>query len=236
MVLGQALDIKAETSKTKITIEKITNLQSYKTGKLISWSCEVGAILSNEDRSPFKKFASCIGLAFQIQDDILDVIGTSQSLGKKAGKDKYQNVRIGMTGRLDSMQAVILDAKLDIFEDELTLRQTVADRYHTLLGDMVGTPQLASGATSSWAQYCIKLPHSSDRAAVISYLGDHGVPTAIYYPVPMHQQPPYKDFPQSQCGLGVTCDLSARVLALPMHPYLEDTQQQHIAAQLRHAL
>jgi dTDP-4-amino-4,6-dideoxygalactose transaminase len=141
-----------------------------------------------------------------------------------------------MTGRLDTMQAVILDAKLDIFDDELTLRQTVAERYHTLLGDMVGTPQLASGATSSWAQYCIKLPNNSDRAAVISYLGDHGVPTAIYYPVPMHQQPPYKEFPQSQCGLGVTCDLSARVLALPMHPYLEDNQQQHIAAQLRHAL
>ena len=174
------------------------------------------------------------GAVFTNDDHIAEIIRSCRIHGM--GKDKYQNVRIGMTGRLDSMQAVILDAKLDIFEDELKLRQTVADRYHTLLGDMVGTPQLASGATSSWAQYCIKLPNNSDRAAVISYLGDHGVPTAIYYPVPMHQQPPYKDFPQSQCGLGVTCDLSARVLALPMHPYLEDAQQQHIAAQLRHAL
>ena len=91
MVLGQALDIKAESSKKKISIEKIKNLQSYKTGKLISWSCEVGAILSEEDRSPFKTFASCIGLAFQIQDDILDVTGTSKILGKKAGKDKSLN-------------------------------------------------------------------------------------------------------------------------------------------------
>ena len=115
MVLGQALDIKAETSKTKITIEKITNLQSYKTGKLISWSCEVGAILSNEDRSPFKKFASCIGLAFQIQDDILDIIGTSQSLGKKAGKDKYQNKatyisKLGLDGAVKKNKRLVEEA------------------------------------------------------------------------------------------------------------------------------
>ena len=115
MVLGQALDIKAESSKTKITIEKITSLQSYKTGKLISWSCEVGAILSNEDRSPFKKFASCIGLAFQIQDDILDVIGTSQSLGKKAGKDKYKNKatyisKLGLDGAVKKNKRLIEEA------------------------------------------------------------------------------------------------------------------------------
>tara|TARA_B100001250_G_C19811138_1_gene795735 strand:+ start:1662 stop:2573 length:912 start_codon:yes stop_codon:yes gene_type:complete len=91
MVLGQALDIKAESSKKRISVEEIENLQSYKTGKLISWSCEVGAILSNEDTSPFKTYALCIGLAFQIQDDILDVTGSSKILGKKAGKDHHKN-------------------------------------------------------------------------------------------------------------------------------------------------
>ena len=152
------------------------------------------------------------------------------------GKDKYENIRFGMTGRLDSMQAVVLDAKLDIFEEELELRQAVADRYQTLIGDVVDAPRLAAGATSSWAQYCIKLQKTSNRDHVIKHLGASGVPTAIYYPIPMHQQPPYKAFPQSQCSLGVTLDLCRRVLALPMHPYLDEAQQQHIAAELRNAL
>ncbi|MEC8082145.1 MAG: DegT/DnrJ/EryC1/StrS family aminotransferase, partial [Pseudomonadota bacterium] len=97
-------------------------------------------------------------------------------------------------------------------------------------------PQLAKGATSSWAQYCIKLPQASDRENVVKHLGARGVPTAIYYPIPMHRQPPYQNFPQSQCGLSVTNDLCGRVLALPMHPYLNESQQNHISAELRHSL
>jgi dTDP-4-amino-4,6-dideoxygalactose transaminase len=174
------------------------------------------------------------GAVFTDDDKIADIIRSCRIHGM--GKDKYENIRIGMTGRLDSMQAVVLDAKLDIFEEELVLRQAVADRYQTLIGDVVDTPRLAAGATSSWAQYCIKLPKTSNRDHVIKHLGASGVPTAIYYPIPMHQQPPYKAFPQSQCGLGVTLDLCRRVLALPMHPYLEEAQQQHIAAELRNAL
>ena len=174
------------------------------------------------------------GAVFTNDDAIADIIRSCRIHGM--GKDKYENIRIGMTGRLDSMQAVVLDAKLDIFEEELALRQAVADRYQTLIGDIVDPPRLAAGATSSWAQYCIKLPKTSNRDHVIKHLGASGVPTAIYYPIPMHQQPPYKAFPQSQCGLGVTLDLCRRVLALPMHPYLDEAQQQHIAAELRNAL
>ena len=174
------------------------------------------------------------GAVFTDDDKIADIIRSCRIHGM--GKDKYENIRIGMTGRLDSMQAVVLDAKLDIFEEELALRQAVADRYQALIGDVVDTPRLAAGATSSWAQYCIKLPKTSNRDHVIKHLGASGVPTAIYYPIPMHQQPPYKAFPQSQCGLGVTLDLCRRVLALPMHPYLDEAQQQHIAAELRNAL
>ena len=174
------------------------------------------------------------GAVFTNDDAIADIIRSCRIHGM--GKDKYENIRIGMTGRLDSMQAVVLDAKLDIFEEELTLRQAVADRYQKLIGDIVDAPRLANGATSSWAQYCIKLPKTSNRDHVIKHLGASGVPTAIYYPIPMHQQPPYKAFPQSQCGLGVTLDLCRRVLALPMHPYLDEAQQQHIAAELRNAL
>jgi dTDP-4-amino-4,6-dideoxygalactose transaminase len=152
------------------------------------------------------------------------------------GQNKYENVRIGMTGRLDSIQAVVLDAKLDIFADELTLRQQVADRYAALLEQLVDVPVLSPGATSSWAQYVIKLPRGTDRAALIQRMETAGVPTAIYYPIPMHQQPPYGQYPLSGCNLPVTMDLCDRVLALPMHPYLEVVQQEHIAASLKQAL
>jgi dTDP-4-amino-4,6-dideoxygalactose transaminase len=174
------------------------------------------------------------GAVFTSDSKIAEIIRSCRVHGM--GKNKYENIRIGMTGRLDSMQAVVLNAKLDIFEEELLLRQGVADRYQKLIGDIVDTPQLQVGAKSSWAQYCIKLPKTSNRDRVIKHLKVKGIPTAIYYPVPMHQQPPYKDFPKSQCGLSVTLDCCSRVLALPMHPYLDEAQQQYIASELRDAL
>jgi len=152
------------------------------------------------------------------------------------GRTRYENIRIGMTARLDTMQAAVLDAKMDIFDDELARRQTVADRYNDYLGDLVETPGLADGATSSWAQYTIKLPAGSNREAVMAKLKEGGVPSAIYYPTPMHRQPPYQRFPVSGCGMTVTTDLCERVMALPMHPYLEDAQQQQVAAALKAAL
>jgi dTDP-4-amino-4,6-dideoxygalactose transaminase len=174
------------------------------------------------------------GAVFTNDDKIADIVTSCRIHGM--GKDKYENIRVGMTGRLDSMQAVVLHAKLDIFEDELALRQAVADRYQKLIGDIVDAPLLSAGATSSWAQYCIKLPKASNRDHVIKHLGACGVPTAIYYPIPIHRQPPYIGFPLSQCGLSVTLELCGRVLALPMHPYLDEAQQQHIASELRNAL
>lgn len=152
------------------------------------------------------------------------------------GNTRYDNIRIGMTARLDTLQAAVLDAKLDIFEDELDRRQTAADHYAGLLAGIVETPGLADGATSSWAQYTVKLAPGTDREAVMSALKDRGVPSAIYYPVPMHRQPPYQPYPVSVCGLEVTADLCSRVLALPMHPYLELTQQQQVADALTEAL
>jgi dTDP-4-amino-4,6-dideoxygalactose transaminase len=141
-----------------------------------------------------------------------------------------------MTGRLDTMQAVVLDAKLDIFADELRARQAVADRYASLLGNLVEIPLLSKGATSSWAQYSIKLPHGSDRDAICAKLGEAGVPTAVYYPIPMHRQPPYQHYPIASDGLLVTHDLCDRVMALPMHPYLTEDAQHIIASELRKVL
>ena len=91
MVLGQALDIEAESSQRQLEIVEISKLQEYKTGELISWSCEVGPIIAGEKTDPFSLYASKIGLAFQITDDILDVTSSSKTLGKKAGKDQEKN-------------------------------------------------------------------------------------------------------------------------------------------------
>ena len=174
------------------------------------------------------------GAVFVDDDEKAEIMRSCRVHGM--GATRYENIRIGMTARLDTIQAAILDAKMDIFDDELDQRQQVADRYADYLADLVETPGLAAGATSSWAQYTVKLPAGSNRDAVMAHLKDQGVPSAIYYPVPMHQQPPYQRFPVSDGGLSVTADLCARVMALPMHPYLEDAQQQQVATALASAL
>ena len=174
------------------------------------------------------------GAVFVDDDEKAEIMRSCRVHGM--GATRYENIRIGMTARLDTIQAAILDAKMDIFDDELDQRQQVADRYADYLADLVETPGLAAGATSSWAQYTVKLPAGSNRDAVMAHLKDQGVPSAIYYPVPMHQQPPYRRFPVSDGGLSVTVDLCARVMALPMHPYLEDAQQQQVATALASAL
>ena len=174
------------------------------------------------------------GAVFVDDDDKAAIMRSCRVHGM--GKTRYENIRIGMTARLDTVQAAVLDAKMDIFDDELTLRQQAADRYAALLDGIVEAPRLGKGATSSWAQYTVKLPAGTDRDAVMAVLRDKGVPSAVYYPVPMHRQPPYIAFPASSCGLEVTKDLCERVLALPMHPYLEPAQQQQIADAMRAAL
>ena len=174
------------------------------------------------------------GAVFVDDDDKAEIMRSCRVHGM--GKTRYDNVRIGMTARLDTIQAAVLDAKMDIFDDELARRQQVADRYAGYLADLVETPDLAAGVTSSWAQYTVKLPAGTDRDAVMAHLKDQEVPSAIYYPVPMHRQPPYQRFPVSGCGLPVTADLCARVLALPMHPYLEDAQQRQVADAMASAL
>ena len=174
------------------------------------------------------------GAVFTDDDDKAEIMRSCRVHGM--GRTRYENIRIGMTARLDTMQAAVLDAKLDIFEDELARRQQVAARYAAMLGNLVETPRLAGAATSSWAQYTITLPQGADRDHIAAVMREQGVPTAIYYPVPMHEQPPYRHFPVAGGGLEVTSDLCARVLALPMHPYLEASVQEQIAAALATAL
>jgi dTDP-4-amino-4,6-dideoxygalactose transaminase len=144
------------------------------------------------------------------------------------GSDKYDNVRLGLTGRLDTMQAAILIEKLKIFEDEIAARNDVAQRYARGLGDVVTVPDLAAGCSSVWAQYTIRLPRHVDRDGFAAALKAQGIPTAIYYPKSMHQQSAYRRFPVADGGLPVSERLSADVISLPMHAYLGQSTQHRI--------
>jgi dTDP-4-amino-4,6-dideoxygalactose transaminase len=152
------------------------------------------------------------------------------------GSDKYDNVRLGLTGRHDTVQAAVLIEKLRIFEDEIAARDKVADRYARGLGNMVGVPRLAGGCSSVWAQYTIRLPSGIDRNGFAAALKSQGIPTAIYYPKSMHQQTAYRDFPVADGGLPASERLSRDVISLPMHAYLDEPTQERIIATVRGAL
>ena len=152
------------------------------------------------------------------------------------GSDKYDNVRLGLTGRLDTMQAAILIEKLKIFEDEIAARNKVADRYAQGLGNVVSVPHLASGCTSVWAQYTIRLPKGCDRDGFAAALKAQGIPTAIYYVKSMHQQTAYRDFPVADGGLPACERLSNDVISLPMHAYLDEPTQERVIKAVRGAV
>jgi UDP-2-acetamido-2-deoxy-ribo-hexuluronate aminotransferase len=143
------------------------------------------------------------------------------------GSNKYDNVRIGMNGRLDTIQAAILIEKLDIFPDEIVARQRAADYYASKLGSRHLPPVLMDGATSVWAQYTIQL---EGRAAVQEACKADGIPTAIYYPIPLSRQTGYRHYPTVPGGAPVSEALADRVLSLPMHPYLNQETQDRILA------
>jgi len=152
------------------------------------------------------------------------------------GADKYDNVRLGLTGRLDTVQAAILIEKLRIFEDEIAARNKVAERYAQGLGNVVGVPRLAAGCTSVWAQYTVRLPAGCDRDGFAAALKAQGIPTAIYYPKSMHQQTAYRDFPVADGGLPASERLSSDVISLPMHAYLDEPTQERVVKAVRGAL
>jgi dTDP-4-amino-4,6-dideoxygalactose transaminase len=152
------------------------------------------------------------------------------------GSDKYDNVRLGLTARLDTLQAAILIEKLKIFEDEIAARDRVATRYANGLGNAVTVPRLAAGRTSVWAQYTIRLPEGTDRDGFAAALKAQGVPTAIYYPKSLHQQTAYRDFPAADGSLAVSERLSTDVVSLPMHAYLDEPSQDRIIEAVRGAI
>jgi len=151
------------------------------------------------------------------------------------GRDKYDCVRIGLNGRLDTIQAAILIEKLKIFPDEIVARERVARRYSAALADVAIVPKLARGSTSVWAQYTIRLA-AGKRDALAAALNPQGIPTAVYYPTPLHCQEPYRRFPVAEGGAPVSERLADEVISLPMHAYLDEATQDRIIAAVRRAL
>jgi len=142
---------------------------------------------------------------------------------------KYLNMRVGMNSRMDTIQAAVLLQKLSIFADEIEARNRVADRYAAGLSDVVKTPKVIDGGVSVWAQYTIE---TSDREGMIAHLKEAGVPTAVYYPIPIHKQGVYSGYP-APGGLPVTEAKSSTVMSLPMHPYLTADDQDQVISAIR---
>ncbi len=143
------------------------------------------------------------------------------------GTTRYEVLRTGMNGRLDSMQAAVLLSKLTVFPEELEAREKIARYYDSRLGNAVATPVRVPDSTSAWAIYAILLKDGADRDAVQAKLRGDGVPTAIYYPRPLHLQPAYRDA-HDGAALPVSEDLATRILALPIHPDLDDVAVERI--------
>jgi len=178
----------------------------------------------------------CFGDGGAVMTDDDELADTMRSLRVHGqGSDKYDNVRIGLASRLDTMQAAILIEKLKIFADEIEARNRVARRYNEGLADVAITPTVPPGSTSVWAQYTLRVS-GGRRDALAAALKAEGIPTAIYYPIPLHLQRAYRHFPVGQGGVAVSTQLAAEVISLPMHAYLDEPTQDRIIAATRRAL
>ena len=171
------------------------------------------------------------GAVLTDDDGIADAVRSIRAHGK--GREKYDIDRIGLNARLDTMQASILIEKLAIFEDEIAARQRVADAYTRALRNVVATPKVPHGAQSAWAQYTIRTDGRDELAAALKA---RGIPTAVYYPRPMHLQSAYAEFGAGPGSLPVSESLCDEVLSLPMHPYLDPETIERIAGAIRDAM
>jgi len=171
------------------------------------------------------------GAVFTGDDALAEAVTSLRMHGK--GSDKYDNVRVGMNARLDTIQAAILLEKLRIFPEEIEARERIARRYTELIGNLVQVPRVIEGATSVWAQYTIV---TSARDRIAEALKRAGIPTAVYYARPLHRQTAYAGHLVAGNGLPVSERLSQQVLSLPMHAYLDEVTQDRIVSALRAAI
>ncbi len=160
------------------------------------------------------------GAIFTDDDGLAEVLRSIRVHGQ--GRDRYENIRIGLNGRLDTLQAAILLAKLDIFDQEVEARQEVAGRYSQGLQEVVEVPYVDSHCTSVWAQYSVL---SDQRPIIQERLKTAGIPSAIYYPLPLHLQGAFAHLGYQPGDFPISETISRRIFSLPMHPYLESDQQ-----------
>ncbi len=168
------------------------------------------------------------GAVFLKDGKTADIIRSLRSHGQ--GGHRYTHDRIGINGRMDSFQAAVLLSKLEIFDDELRRRRTAAAGYTERLKDVDGlrTPVIRQEAESAWAQYSLAADSASLRDRMRTALSAEGIPTAIYYPVPLHLQPAFGDLGHAPGDLPVSEDMARRIFSLPLHPYLEPADQDRI--------
>ena len=159
------------------------------------------------------------GALFTDDDDRAALYRSLRTHGE--GTTRYEVLRIGMNGRLDTMQAAVLLAKLDVFGQELARREAVACHYDRRLGNLLQVPERVPDSTSAWAIYAVLLADEAERTALQTGLREAGVPSAVYYPRPLHKQPAYAAAHDGS-ALPVSEDLATRIMALPIHPDLSD--------------
>lgn len=171
------------------------------------------------------------GAIFSDDDAIAEKLRSIRVHGQ--GTDKYDNVRIGINGRLDTIQAAVLLAKMELFDEELKLREKVAARYTRLLKDSVVTPYVAPYNTSCWAQYSVQVSH---RDSVLPKLKTKNIPTAIYYPKPLHLQDAFCYLGYKQGEFPITESVAGKIFSLPMHPYLDEVTQDLIVSAVKESI
>ena len=162
------------------------------------------------------------GSIFTDDDNLAEILKSIRIHG--TGADKYHNIRVGINGRLDTIQAAILIIKLKAFSNEVELRNKVAEQYNDNLKDSFGLQMIPSGYISSWAQYSILCNSDSHRNSIIEKLNDKKIPNAIYYSIPLHLQKVYEQLNYKKGDLLISEDISSRIISLPMHPYLSSDE------------
>jgi dTDP-4-amino-4,6-dideoxygalactose transaminase len=173
------------------------------------------------------------GAVLTDDDAMADMLRSLRMHGQ--GGDRYDNIRIGLASRLDTIQAAILIEKLKIFPEEIEARDRIARRYSEALGDVAIVPKVPPGSTSVWAQYTIRVA-GGRRDGLAAALKAEGIPTAIYYPIPLHRQQAYRHYPVGAGGAVVSDRLAGEVISLPMHAYLDEATQGRIIDATRRAL
>lgn len=226
-LFGQPADIDAvieiaKTENIKVLVDAAQSFGASRDGR------KVGSMGNATTTSFFPaKPLGCYGdggAIFTNSDEDSELINSIRLHGK--GSQKYDNVRVGLNSRLDTIQAAILIEKLQLLPEELKMRDRIANLYNSIIHNSVEIPKLSANLSSAWAQYTIQV---KNRDALQCKLRKKKIPSIIYYPIPLHKQHGYKHFPSVSSGLKVSERLSQSALSLPMYPYMSETVAEKIA-------